>query len=32
VLPDEAVRDALAARLGGIEVFDPSGIPVALAV
>jgi catechol 2,3-dioxygenase len=32
VLPDEASRDALAARLGGIEVFDPSGIPVALAV
>jgi catechol 2,3-dioxygenase len=32
VLPDEAARDALAARLGGIEVFDPSGIPVALAV
>jgi catechol 2,3-dioxygenase len=32
VLPDEASRDALAAQLGGHEVFDPSGIPVALAV
>src|SRR5207244_12410098 len=30
VLPDEAARDALAARLGGAEVHDPSGVPVAL--
>jgi catechol 2,3-dioxygenase len=32
VLPDEASRDALADRLGGVEVTDPSGIPVTLAV
>jgi catechol 2,3-dioxygenase len=32
VLPDEATRDALAERLGGTEVRDPSGNPVALAV
>jgi catechol 2,3-dioxygenase len=32
VLPDEASRDALAERLGGVEVTDPSGIPVTLAV
>ena len=30
VLPDEAARDALAERLGGSEVLDPSGIPIAL--
>jgi catechol 2,3-dioxygenase len=30
VLPDEVSRDALAERLGGTEVRDPSGIPVAL--
>ena len=32
VLPDEAARDALAARVGGVEVRDPSGIPVTLSV
>jgi catechol 2,3-dioxygenase len=32
VLPDEAARDALAERVGGTEVRDPSGIPVALSV
>jgi catechol 2,3-dioxygenase len=32
VLPDETSRDALADRLGGVEVTDPSGIPVRLAV
>jgi catechol 2,3-dioxygenase len=32
VLPDEAARDALAQRVGGTKVHDPSGIPVALAV
>jgi catechol 2,3-dioxygenase len=32
VLPDAASRDALAERLGGAEVRDPSGIPVALVV
>jgi catechol 2,3-dioxygenase len=31
VLPDEASRDAIAQRVGGIEVRDPSGIPIALA-
>jgi catechol 2,3-dioxygenase len=30
VLPDEASLDALAARVGGREVRDPSGIPIAL--
>jgi catechol 2,3-dioxygenase len=30
VLPDEASRDALAERVGGTEVRDPSGIPVTL--
>jgi len=30
VLPDEASLDALAKRVGGREVRDPSGIPVAL--
>jgi catechol 2,3-dioxygenase len=30
VLPDEASREALAERVGGTEVRDPSGIPVAL--
>jgi catechol 2,3-dioxygenase len=32
VLPDEASLDALAKRVGGTEVRDPSGIPVALVV
>jgi catechol 2,3-dioxygenase len=32
VLPDAEARDALAGRLGGTEVLDPSGIPIALAV
>jgi catechol 2,3-dioxygenase len=32
VLPDEASRDALAERVGGTEVRDPSGIPIALSV
>ena len=32
VLPDEASRGALAERLGGTEVLDPSGIPVSLTV
>jgi len=32
VLPDEAARNTLAKRLGGSEVLDPSGIPIALAV
>jgi catechol 2,3-dioxygenase len=32
VLPDDATRDALAERLGGTDVRDPSGIPVALTV
>jgi catechol 2,3-dioxygenase len=32
VLPDEAARNALAERLGGTEVLDPSGIPISLAV
>jgi catechol 2,3-dioxygenase len=32
VLPDEAARDAVAERLGGVEVRDPSGIPIALSV
>jgi len=32
VLPDEASRDAVAERLGGVEASDPSGIPVSLAV
>jgi catechol 2,3-dioxygenase len=32
VLPDDASRTALAARVGGTEVRDPSGIPVALVV
>ena len=32
VLPDTASRDALADRMGGVEVTDPSGIPVTLAV
>jgi catechol 2,3-dioxygenase len=32
VLPNSAARDALAERVGGTEVFDPSGIPIALAV
>jgi catechol 2,3-dioxygenase len=32
VLPDEAARDALAERVGGTEVRDPSGIPLALTV
>jgi catechol 2,3-dioxygenase len=32
VLPDEASREALAERVGGTEVRDPSGIPVALVV
>ncbi|HEY8646267.1 MAG TPA: VOC family protein [Gaiellaceae bacterium] len=30
VLPDEASRDALAERIGGAEVRDPSGIPIAV--
>jgi catechol 2,3-dioxygenase len=30
VLPDDASRDALAERVGGTEVRDPSGIPVRL--
>jgi hypothetical protein len=30
VLPDDASRKALAERVGGTEVFDPSGIPVVL--
>ncbi|HXK12951.1 MAG TPA: VOC family protein [Gaiellaceae bacterium] len=30
VLPDEGARSALAERLGGSEVLDPSGIPIAL--
>jgi catechol 2,3-dioxygenase len=30
VLPDEASLDALAKRVGGREVRDPSGIPIAL--
>jgi len=30
VLPDDASRDAVAERLGGVEVSDPSGIPVTL--
>jgi catechol 2,3-dioxygenase len=30
VLPNEASREALAERVGGTEVRDPSGIPVAL--
>jgi catechol 2,3-dioxygenase len=30
VLPDEASREALAERVGGTEVRDPSGIPIAL--
>jgi catechol 2,3-dioxygenase len=32
VLPGAEARDALAGRLGGTEVLDPSGIPIALAV
>jgi catechol 2,3-dioxygenase len=32
VLPDAAARDAVAERLGGVKVSDPSGIPVALTV
>ena len=32
VLPHEHARDALAARLGGTEVRDPSGIPVVLSI
>jgi catechol 2,3-dioxygenase len=32
VLPDETSLDALAKRVGGTEVRDPSGIPVALVV
>jgi catechol 2,3-dioxygenase len=32
VLPDEASRDELAERVGGPEVRDPSGIPIALSV
>jgi catechol 2,3-dioxygenase len=32
VLPDEASRDELAERIGGTEVRDPSGIPIALSV
>jgi catechol 2,3-dioxygenase len=32
VLPDGAARDAVAERLGGVKVSDPSGIPVALTV
>jgi catechol 2,3-dioxygenase len=31
VLPDEAARNAVAERVGGTEVRDPSGIPIALA-
>ena len=31
VLPDETSRDAVAERVGGTEVSDPSGIPIALA-
>jgi hypothetical protein len=30
VLPDESSRDVLAERVGGAEVRDPSGIPIAL--
>jgi len=30
VLPDEVSREALAERVGGTEVRDPSGIPLAL--
>jgi catechol 2,3-dioxygenase len=32
VLPDEASRAAVAERVGGVEVRDPSGIPVVLSV
>jgi catechol 2,3-dioxygenase len=32
VLPDEAERDRVAERIGGSEVLDPSGNPLALAV
>jgi catechol 2,3-dioxygenase len=32
VLPDEASRDAVAERVGGVEVRDPSGTPIVLAV
>jgi catechol 2,3-dioxygenase len=32
VLPSDGAREALAQRLGGSEVLDPSGIPIALAV
>jgi catechol 2,3-dioxygenase len=32
VLPGQASRDAVAERVGGTEVRDPSGIPIALAV
>jgi catechol 2,3-dioxygenase len=32
VLPDDASRNALAERVGGTEVLDPSGIPITLAV
>jgi catechol 2,3-dioxygenase len=32
VLPDEASRDAVAKRVGGVEVHDPSGTPIVLAL
>jgi catechol 2,3-dioxygenase len=32
VLPDEASRAAVAERVGGVEVHDPSGIPIVLSV
>jgi catechol 2,3-dioxygenase len=32
MLPDASARDALAERVGGTEVRDPSGIPIAFAV
>ncbi|MDX6426909.1 MAG: catechol 2,3-dioxygenase [Gaiellaceae bacterium] len=32
VLPDEASRAAVAERVGGIQVHDPSGIPIVLSV
>jgi catechol 2,3-dioxygenase len=32
VLPDEASRAAVAERVGGVEVRDPSGIPIVLSV
>jgi catechol 2,3-dioxygenase len=32
VLPDEASRAAVAKRVGGVEVHDPSGIPIVLSV